>query len=89
MSPRTVHLGTAGARLAAIRRLHDQCGATAPDPLPRLFEPGDGLAGPPGQTQQLSDPPGDAGPDTLRKVLRHVYRTSRGARESAPGTGGF
>jgi hypothetical protein len=75
--------------LTTVRSLQHQRGAAASYPLPRFLEPGNCLPGPSGKAQQFADPTHNAGPDTVREILRHLDRAAHGTRESAAGTRGF
>ncbi len=78
---------------AAIRGLQDQPAPTTPQPLARLVEPRDRLAGTPGKSQQLADPPGQRRLEQGRKIRGHGDRTACGPGEDTPqtslGAGGF
>ena len=80
-------------RRAAVRRLQDQPAPTSPQPLARLFEPGDRLPGAACEPKQLADPPDQRRLKHGRKILGHCDRTARGPGKRTPqaslGAGGF
>ena len=80
-------------RDAAVRRLQDQPSSTGPQPLPRLVEPRDRLAGAPGESQQLADPPDQRRLEHGRKIGGHDDRATCGPGEGTPqsslGASGF
>jgi hypothetical protein len=80
-------------RRAAVRRLQDQSAPTGPQPLTRLVESCDRLAGSPGKPHELPDPLNQHRLKDGRKIGGHSDGTARGPCEytpkSSPGAGGF
>jgi hypothetical protein len=66
---------------AAVRRLYDEPGPAAVQPIPRLVKSGNGLPGATGKADVISEAPFQTGDQQLNKVRGNAHGTLRRASE--------